>query len=193
MSGGVVTKQKVTTLDKIRKYYLKGEDSVTLSPHQDDIRIKVYKAWNLLINYHSREQAMQVMMNDGDGCSRAQAYRYVNDAMNVFGNPLANQKEAKRYLIEEYLVKLMQRAIKDKDGNLELAVIKQMIKIGGFDKDTDPKFNPEKLQAQTYILKAHPSVVAFMEQHRDGGLFDFNNIDTEDIQYKEVKSDEDEE
>lgn len=193
MSGGVVTKQKVTTLDKIRKYYLKGEDSVTLSPLQDDIRIKVYKAWNLLINYHSREQAMQVMMNDGLGCSRAQAYRYVNDAMNVFGNPLANQKEAKRYLIEEYLVKLMQRAIKDKDGNLELAVIKQMIKIGGFDKDTDPKFNPEKLQAQTYILKAHPSVIEFMEKHQDGGLFDFNNIDTEDILYKEVKEEEDEE
>lgn len=192
MSTGVVTKQTITTLDKIRKYYLKGEHTVTLSPKQNDIRIKIYKAWNLMINYHSREQAMQVIMNDGDGCSRAQAYRYVNDAMSVFGNPLANQKEAKRYIIEEYLVKLMQRAIKDKDGNLELGVIKQMIKIGGFDKDTDPKFNPEKLQAQNYILKVHPAAVAFMEQFKDGGVYDFNNVDTEDIPFKEVEEDEDE-
>lgn len=191
MSTGVIRQQKPTTLDKIRNYYLKGEFSVTLAPKQEEIRIKIYKAWNLMINYHSREQAMQVMMNEGEGCSRAQAYRYVNDALSVFGNPLQNQREAKRYIIEEDLKRLQQRAIKDKDGALELAVIKQQIKIGGFDKDVDPKFNPEKLQAQNYILKLHPSVIASIEKRGDGGVYDFNDLDTEDVDFQDVTENDD--
>ena len=190
MSTGVIVRQKVTTLDKIRKYYLKGEDSVRLSEKQDEIRQRIYKAWNLLINYHSREQGMKVLMTEYN-CSRAQAYRYVNDALSVFGNPIANQKEAKRYLIEEDLMRLQQRAIKDKDGYLELAVIKQRIKLGGFDKDTDPKYNPEKLQAQTYILKPHPAVLKMIEQFADAGVLDFNNMDVEDIDYADVKPGDD--
>lgn len=190
MSGGLVTKQKVTTLDKIRKYYLKGPESVILTEKQEEVRINVYKAWNLLINYHSREQAMRVMISE-TGCSRATAYRYVNDAMSVFGNPVENHTEAKRYLIEEDLKRLQQRAIKAGDGALELAVIKQQIKIGNFDKDLDRNFDPEKLKSQTYILKLHPSVIAAMDKMAEGGVFDFNSVDAEDIPFKEVNDEED--
>lgn len=192
MSGGLVTKQKVTTLDKIRKYYLKGPDSVVLTEKQEEVRINVYKAWNLLINYHSREQAMRVMISE-TGCSRATAYRYVNDAMSVFGNPVENHTEAKRYLIEEDLKRLQQRAIKAGDGALELAVIKQQIKIGNFDKDLDRNFDPEKLKSQTYILKLHPSVIAAMDKMAEGGVFDFNSVDAEDIPFKEVTDEDDDE
>jgi hypothetical protein len=189
MSGLVVKNKKETTLDKIRKYYLSGEDSVLLSEKQTEIRINVYKAWNLMINYHSREQAIKTMMTEGS--SRAQAYRYVNDSLSVFGNPQVNQKEAKRYLIEEDLMRLQQRAIKEKDGNLELAVLKQRIKLGGFDKDIDPKFNPEKLQAQVYILRPHPAVLKMMEASQEGGVFDFNNMDTDDVNFEEIQVNED--
>ena len=189
-SNAVIVRKKVTTDDKIRKYYLKGEASVSLTPVQDEIRIKVYKAWNLMINYHSKEQAMSVLVNDGS--SRAQAYRYVNSALAIFGDILKNHKEAKRYLIEEDLMRLQQRAIKDKDGALELKVIAQRIKIGGFDKDTLQNFDPEKLKAQTYILKVHPSVLKTIEAHQDGGSLDFNHLDTEEVDFQELKPDEDE-
>lgn len=197
--GALVTRTKETTTDKIRKYYLKGEESVTLTERQHETRKNIYMAWNLLINYHSREQAMNAMMtmairdSKEEGCSRATAYRYVTDAMSIFGNVLQNQKEAEKYLIKEDLKRLQQRAIKAKDGALELAVIKQQIKIGGFDKDTDPKFNREKLEAQTYILKLHPSVMAAMDKMSDGGLFDFNSIGAEDIPFQEVDPDDEEE
>jgi hypothetical protein len=190
-SNAVILRKKVTTLDKIRKYYLKGEHTVTLSESQEETRIKISKAWNLMINYHSKEQAVSVLVNDGS--SRAQAYRYVNDSLAIFGDILKNHKEAKRYLIEEDLMRLQQRAIKDKDGALELKVIAQRIKIGGFDKDTDPNFDPEKLKAQTYILKVHPSVLKSLEGREDGGLIDFNDMNSEDIDYEDVKEDEDEE
>jgi hypothetical protein len=189
-SNAVILRKKVTTLDKIRKYYLKGEHTVTLSESQEETRIKISKAWNLMINYHSKEQAVSVLVNDGS--SRAQAYRYVNDSLAIFGDILKNHKEAKRYLIEEDLMRLQQRAIKDKDGALELKVIAQRIKIGGFDKDTDPNFDPEKLKAQTYILKVHPSVLKALEGRTDGGSIDFNDMNAEDIDFEEVKEDEDE-
>lgn len=191
--GALVTRTKETTTDKIRKYYLKGEDSVTLTERQHETRKNIYMAWNLLINYHSREQAMNAMMtmaSNEQGCSRATAYRYVNDAMSIFGNVLQNQKEAEKYLIKEDLKRLQQRAIKAKNGELELAVIKQQIKIGGFDKDTDPKFNREKLEAQTYILKLHPTVMAAMEKMKQGGAFDFNSMGTEDIEFQDVSEEE---
>jgi hypothetical protein len=189
-SNAVIVRKKVSTDDKIRKYYLKGEAKVSLTPAQDEIRIKVYKAWNLMINYHSKEQAMSVMVNDGS--SRAQAYRYINSALAIFGDILKNHKEAKRYLIEEDLMRLQQRAIKQGDGALELKVIAQRIKIGGFDKDTLQNFDPEKLKAQTYILKVHPSVLKTIEAHQDGGSLDFNHLDTEDVDFQEVKDDDDE-
>jgi hypothetical protein len=189
-SNAVIVRKKVSTDDKIRRYYLKGEAKVLLTPAQDEIRIKVYKAWNLMINYHSKEQAMSVMVNDGS--SRAQAYRYINSALAIFGDILKNHKEAKRYLIEEDLMRLQQRAIKQGDGALELKVIAQRIKIGGFDKDTLQNFDPEKLKAQTYILKVHPSVLKTIEAHKDGGSLDFNHLDMEDVDFQEVKDDDDE-
>lgn len=196
MSGLVTQKAKETTLDKIRKYYLQGEDKANLTEKQNTVRINVMKAWNLMINYHSDEQAIKTMMNevnDGDGCSRAQAYRYLQYAKSVFGNPEANWKEAERILIREDLMRLQQQAIRDKDGNLQLGVIKQRIKIAQLDKDTDQKFDPNKLKAQVYILKPHPTALAMMEAHREGGVFNFNDMDTEEIPFQEVIEDQDEE
>jgi hypothetical protein len=190
-SNAVVVRKKVTTLDKIRRYYLKGEGSVTLTEKQDEIRIRVYKAWNLLINYHSKEQAMAVIMNEY-GCSRAQSYRHVADAMSIFGNPIANQKEAEKYLISEDLIKSQQRSIKNKDEAAYLKAMALRIKLGNYDKDTTQTFDPDKLKAQTYVLKVHPSVLKSIEANQDGGSIDFNNIDTEDIDFKELEEDEEE-
>lgn len=190
-SNAVILRKKVTTMDKIRKYYLKGEDSVTLTDKQDEIRIRVLKAWNLLINYLSKEQAMAVIMNEY-GCSRAQSYRYVSDAMSVFGNPVANQKEAEKYLIGEDLIRSQQRSIKNKDEAAYLKAMALRIKLGSYDKETLQNFDPEKLKAQTYVLKVHPSVLKSIESRQDGGSLDFNNLDTEDVDYLDVKEDEDE-
>ena len=190
-SNAVIVRKKVTTLDKIRKYYLKGEDSVTLTDKQDEIRIRVLKAWNLMINYLSKEQAMAVIMNEY-GCSRAQSYRYVSDAMSVFGNPVANQKEAEKYLIGEDLIRSQQRSIKNKDEAAYLKAMALRIKLGSYDKETLQNFDPEKLKAQTYVLKVHPSVLKSIESRQDGGSLDFNNLDTEDVDYLDVKGDDDE-
>lgn len=190
-SNAVVVRKKVSTLDKIRRYYLKGEDSVTLTDKQNDIRIRMYKAWNLMINYHSKEQAMSVIVNEYD-CSRAQAYRYVSDAMSVFGNPMANQKEAEKYLISEELIRSQQRSIKNGDEAAYLKAMALRIKLGSYDKDIAQSFDPEKLKAQTYVLKIHPTVLANIEKHEDGGSIDFNNVTAEDIDYLEVKEDDDE-
>lgn len=191
-SNALILRKKVTTLDKIRKYYLKGEDSVTLNDKQNEIRVRVYKAWNLLINYHSKEQAMSVIMTEY-GCSRAQSYRYVSDSMSVFGNPIANQKEAEKYLMGEDLIKSQQRSLKNKDEASYLKAAALRMKLGRYDRDTDQKFDPEKLKAQTYILKVHPSVLKSIESRTEGGSVDFNNLDAEDVDYLDVKEDDDEE
>ncbi len=144
-----------------------------------------------MINYLSKEQAMAVIMNEY-GCSRAQSYRYVSDSMSVFGNPVANQKEAEKYLLGEELIRSQQRSIKNKDEAAYLKAAALRIKLGGFDKDTLQNFDPEKMKAQTYVLKVHPSVLKTIEANEDGGSIDFNNLDTEDVDFQEVKEDDDE-
>lgn len=191
-SNAVVVRKKVSTLDKIRKYYLKGEDSVTLTEKQDEIRIRMYKAWNLMINYHSKEQAMSVIVNEY-GCSRAQAYRYVSDAMSVFGNPMANQKEAEKYLISEELIRSQQRSIKNGDEAAYLKAMALRIKLGSYDKDDAQSFDPEKLKAQTYVLKIHPTVLASIQSRQEGGSVSFNNLNAEEIDFLDVKENDDEE
>ncbi|WP_417365914.1 hypothetical protein [Flavobacterium beibuense] len=189
--GGLAKKPKESTLDKIRRYYIKGEDTVRLTEKQETTRIRVYKAWNLLINYHSREQAVKTLMSEFN-CSRPQGYRYVAFAMSVFGNPEENYTAAKKYLIEEDLMRLQQRAIKDGDLHLELKVIAQRIKIAGFDKDKDPKFDPEKLKAQTYIIKAHNAVLEAINEAKQGGSYDFNMVVDEDVPFMEISGEEEE-
>lgn len=185
--SGVREKKKVTTLDKIRKYYLKGADFVKLSPKQDEIRIMTFKAWNLFINYHSTEQAIKVLMNDDVyPCGRATAYRYVNYAKSIFGNPEENNKEAEKYLIREDLMRLQQQAMKDKEYSLALDVLKQRIKLGAFDKQKDPRFDPDKLKAQTYIIKVHPAAQAAITEAKEGGFFNFNTMGAEEIDFEEL-------
>jgi hypothetical protein len=64
-----------------------------------------------MINYLSKEQAMAVIMNEY-GCSRAQSYRYVSDAMSVLAI-LCQSKEAEKYLLGR-IDSFQQRSIKIK-------------------------------------------------------------------------------
>jgi|GEM_PF-6413844 len=188
----LVQRKTVTVLDKIRKYYLRGPDSVVLTEKQESIRVSVDKAWNLLIHYHSREQTVKILMYDSK-CSRAQAYRYITYAESVFGNPSDNNPAAEIYILKEELKVLKQEARKDGDRALVLDIIKQEIKLGNYDKIKEQKYDPEKLRAQTYIIKVDPKATKAIEQAKTGGSYDFNMLDPEDIEYKEVTPEDDEE
>jgi hypothetical protein len=43
------------------------------------------------------------------------------------------------------------------------------------------------MKAQTYVLKVHPSVLKTIEANEDGGSIDFNNLDTEDVDFQDVR------
>lgn len=187
MSKGVVLQNKVTTLDKIRKYYLKGPDKVVLTQKQEHIRLMILKSWNLLCNYHSENQAMSVLVNDG--CSQAQAYRYLTDCKSIFGDVIKNNKEAKRFLLEEDLIRVQQKAIQKGDLQAELKAIALRYKVSGVaDADDKMKFDQEKFSAQTYIIKTDPKALEIMKSRSNGGAYDFNLDSADDVEYKEVEN-----
>jgi hypothetical protein len=64
------------------------------------------------------------------------------------------------------LIRSQQRSIKNKDEAAYLKAAALRIKLGGFDKDTLQNFDPEKMKAQTYVLKVHPSVLKTIEAMR---------------------------
>lgn len=193
MSGTIIKRNKVPAIEKLRKYYLKGADKVILTEKQEEIRKRIELAWNLLCNYGGNYTAVVDMLMTRTGCSIAQAYRYVNDSESIFGNAIKNNAKAKQFLLEENIKKLYNKAVLNKDLALEHKALSLLNKAYGRNKEDDRDFNPEKFAAQTFIIKTDPAALEIMKGKSIGNAFDFNLLDSDEISYKEVKEDLDDE
>ena len=92
------------------------EESVELTDFQQKMKERIMTSFSLLLNWHSREQAAKVLMQQFD-ISQATAYRDIGNALRIYGDINKASKEGMRYIIFEYNQKLLQLATKEK--NLE--------------------------------------------------------------------------
>jgi hypothetical protein len=84
------------------------------------------------------------------------------------------------------LIRSQQRSIKNKDEAAYLKAAALRIKLVVLIK-TRFKTLIQRKKAQTYVLKVHPSVLKTIEANEDGGSIDFNNLDTEDVDFQDVR------
>lgn len=123
------------------------------------------------MNYHSVEQAVAVHMQEFD-ISRAQAYRDVKAAVNLFGNVTQTEKEGRRYVLVEYSMKVFQLALKK--GDLEVAgkMVERMSKLLRLDSDEDGMVNPDKLEASEYKIQVPKEVKDQLKAMAEKGFVD---------------------
>ncbi|MAF36466.1 hypothetical protein CL622_05110 [archaeon] len=175
--------KKDTHFENILASYL-DEGKIVLSPLEEDMKKRWEAAFSLLLNFHSREQAVKVLKQQFGG-SLATAYRDINRALALFGDITKSRKEGWRYIIFEYNQKLFQMATKEKNLESMGKCLDRMIKLADLDKE-EANFNPEKLQAQVYEISLPKALEKAVLTMLSKGVVDFNNFQAQDVEFEEV-------
>ncbi len=149
-----VDKSKDTLLDRLYDSYLSEEGEESLSEADKTKRSVIEAAWSLLVNYHSFEQSVPLLMNRFD-LSRATAYRMLNHATKLFGDVTQTSKQGLRHILYEYSMKVFQLAASQKPPDLKQmnTAIKNMAMLKGLHAEDTSAFDAELLQAHTYMIQ----------------------------------------
>ncbi|HAN19625.1 MAG: hypothetical protein A2X13_14705 [Bacteroidetes bacterium GWC2_33_15] len=142
-----------TVLDRIKGYMIYGESRIPLSKKEKDVLERLDAAFTLLVNYNSNEQAIPLLMNRFT-ISRAQAYRDVRAARDLYGDINKTSKEADRIIALEWTIKTFQMAAKQRPpdlGNMNRA-ISNYVKLKALDREDPETFREEDLQQHNYYM-----------------------------------------
>ena len=182
--------KKDSTYDRIFAWYI-DPDRYSLSKKDAEIQKRWSAAWSLLMNYHSLEQAVAVHMQEFD-ISRAQAYRDLKQAVNLFGNVTKTEKEGRRYVLYEYSMKVFQLALKKGDLETSGRMIERMSKLMRLDADETDMVNPDKLEASEYKISLPKVVRDQLLALIAKGYVDLNG-GIEDISFEELEDSDEKE
>lgn len=187
----LVKQTKDSSYAKIQASYM-DESSVVLTDKQQEIKARLSHAWALrLNNKYSPHQVIQIMMKE-HRISQATAYRDYNWAMQIFGNLDATNLAAERQVLKEAFWNAYQKAVKSGNLEMEVKALKEYRSLFNFD-ESENQIDPNKIQAHEYRINlvrwAYPKLAALVE----GGVLDFNNMNVEDVEFKEAIEVEDDE
>jgi hypothetical protein len=188
MSQTTILAAKDTHFENILASYL-DEGKVKLSPLEEQMKQRWMAAFSLLLNFHSREQAVKVLQGQFPDISQATAYRDINRALALFGDVTKSQKEGWRYIIFEYNQKLFQMATKEKNLETMGKCLDRMIKLADLDKEENA-FDPDKLRAQIYEISLPKGLEKAMMTMLSKGSVDLNNFGAQDIEFEDVSNEE---
>ncbi|WP_187261312.1 hypothetical protein [Pontibacter beigongshangensis] len=154
-----VDKSRETLLDRLYDSYLDEEAEAGLTEVEMTKRSQIEAAWSLLVNYHSFEQSVPLLMSRFD-LSRATAYRMLTNATKLFGDVTQTSKQGLRHILYEYSMKVFQLAASQKPPDLKQmnTAIKNMAMLKGLNSEDTSAFDAELLQAHTYLIQISAGV-----------------------------------
>ncbi|MCW0491203.1 hypothetical protein [Riemerella anatipestifer] len=186
----LVKLKKNSSFLRIKASYL-DEDSVELTESEKNKKKRLTHAWALrLNNKYSAHQTVHILMRD-HGVSRATAYRDYNWSMQIFGDLDATHLAAERQVLKEAFWNEYQLARKEGNGELAVKALKEYRALFNFDAEEN-QIDPNKIQAHEYHLSMPRWVYKKMDAMFSGGVVDFNNLEVEDVKYREDTKSEDE-
>lgn len=148
-----------TVLDRIKAAFINEGAEEKLTADEKARKEQLESAHGLLVNYHSLEQAVPLLMGRF-GLSRATAYRRCNEAIRLFGDVTRSYKDGIRHILYEFAMKVFQLAagrkneFKQPDPDLKAmnTAIKNMAMLKGLDKEDSSALTPEVLGSKSYYL-----------------------------------------
>ena len=176
-----------STFDKLYAYY-KDSTKYPLTPNQTEIKDRWLAAFALRQNFHSREQATNVLMEKYQ-ISRAQAYRDLKNAERLFGNVMKADRDGTLSILSEYSHKYLIMAIKANDLKAIGTALTLMGKYSDIDNDHAINYNPEKLENKPVKMSIAKEVRNAIVSHLSAGVLDFNDL-TIDADFEEIEDDE---
>lgn len=156
------TSSTETTLDRIKASFLSEGAEEKLTAEEKVRKEQLEAAHGLLVNYHSLEQAVPLLVGRY-GISKATAYRRCNEAIRLFGDVTRSYKDGIRHILYEFAMKVFQLAagrkneFKQPDPDLKAmnTAIKNMAMLKGLDKMDDNALTPELLGNRTFVLQVN--------------------------------------
>ena len=153
------TSSTETTLDRIKASFLSEGAEEKLTAEEKVRKEQLEAAHGLLVNYHSLEQAVPLLVGRY-GISKATAYRRCNEAIRLFGDVTRSYKDGIRHILYEFAMKVFQLAagrkneFKQPDPDLKAmnTAIKNMAMLKGLDKEDSSALTPELLGNRSFYL-----------------------------------------
>jgi len=179
-----------TSFDRLYAYY-KDPAKYPLTDKQNELKDRWLAAFALRQNFHSREQAANVLMEKYE-LSRAQAYRDLKNAERLFGNVMKAEREGSLAILLEYSHRFLLMAVKAKDLKAIGKALELMGKYSEIDKDTTINFNPDKLDDKPIKMSIPREVSNAILAQLGSGVLDFNDL-TVDAEFEEIEETEEDE
>lgn len=187
----IVKYTKDNAFQRIKAWYI-DENSVTLN--DDDVKKKdrMVHIWSLrLNNKYSRNQVIQIAMRDHK-VSQATAYRDYVLSQQLFGDIDNINIAAERMVLAESYWNLYQMALKKGQEETARKCLDSYKSLYNF-LDTTQKVDPNKLEASNYVLKLPRNANKLITKMLTEGVVDFNSLGAEDVEFKEIIDNEEDE
>lgn len=180
----IVKYTKDNAFTNIKAWYI-DEKSVTLSPNEEKRKDRMKHIWALRSdNKYSRRQTIKIIMRDYD-VSQPTAYRDYLMSMELFGSIEQVDIAAERMILAEGYWNLYQMAMKKGQEETALKALSKYQSLFNFN-DTGDKVDPRKLEASNYIMKLPRNANKLITHLLNAGVVDFNSIGAEDVEFKEI-------
>jgi len=188
----IVNFTKDNSYQRIKAWYI-DENSVKLSQKDEKLKDILVHIWSLRINNkYTKHQIIQIIERDYP-ISFSTAYRYYPLAMHLFGDLDQVNLAAERMVFREKFDNLYQMALKKGDIDAATRALTQAKSLYDF-HDNVQKVDPKKLEASNYIIKLPRNVTKLLTKTLSGdGVLDFNNIGAEDVDFKVVEPEDEDE
>ena len=185
----IVKFSKDNSFQKIKAWYI-DENSVQLTDKEEQLKTRLIHIWSLRMNNkYTQHQIIQIIVREY-GVSQATAYRNYPLAMQLFGDLDQLNLSAERMVIAEKFEALYQMAVKKGNEDGAIRALTQLKSLYNFN-DTGAKIDPKKLEASNYIIKLPRNVNKLLTKTLEaGGVLDFNSLGAEDVDFKTVDNEE---
>lgn len=186
----IVKYTKDNAFQRIKAWYI-DEESVKLTPTEEKKKDRLKHIWALRCdNKYSPKQTIKIIERDYK-VSQATAYRDYSLCMELFGSMEQVNIAAERMLIREHYYDLY---LSSKKKGKEETALRALEKYEGLHNfDTTQKVDPKKLEASNYSLNLPRGAEKILRDMFEGGVVNFNNIGAEDIDWKEITDENEEE
>jgi hypothetical protein len=172
-----------STKDRIFAYYL-DKDRIKLTAKEEEIRTRWSACFSLLCQYHSPQQAVNVLQQRFE-ISEAQAYRDVKNATELFGDVTSSDKQAYRHILFEFAMKIFQLAATKSDLSEMNKSLNTMVKIRGLDRDDPDLPDFSLLQNNIYNINLEQNQLTMLQNIIKSGVIDVDSIYGSDQTTKE--------
>lgn len=125
---------KLTDLDQILAYFFDKTGRIELDDRLREKLGRLEFAHDLFREWADKAKVVRLVMQKY-GLQKSQAYQLVNEAMQLFAVNQRQEKEFVRALLSEWSVKLLQKCYAQNKLKEAAAIVGQLVKIHGLDRE----------------------------------------------------------